>query len=79
MAECDVINRHYDARDASDQEYYRQNPSSYYFWISMSCKKRVAKPSHSLYVMICAIWYIQFKKREIHPWRTDTFSNVAGL
>ena len=45
----------------------------------MSCKKRVAKPSHSLYVMICAIWYIQFKKREIHPWRTDTFSNVAGL
>ena len=28
MTECDVINRHYDARGASDQEYYRQHPCS---------------------------------------------------
>ena len=28
------------------------------------------------YVMLCAIWYqfVQFRKREKHPWRSVTFS-----
>ena len=33
------------------------------------------------YVISCAIWYrlYNFKKREKHPWRSVTFSNVAGV
>ena len=35
------------------------------------------RPSKSVYVLLCLVWY-QFKKREKHPWRSVTFSKVAG-
>ena len=41
-----------------------------------SAEKRIDKIS-----MFCAIWltFVQFKKREKHPWRSATFSNIAGI
>ena len=33
------------------------------------------------HVMLCAIWYnlCNLKEREKHPWRSVTFSKVAGF
>ena len=43
-----------------------------------------AKVTKSMYLLICGALHdlvppVQFKKREKHPWRSVTFSKVAGF